>query len=49
MATKTKTTISGKEKKVFVPKTTTQGSSKFTRFHSKNDRRNKKAYRGQGR
>jgi len=41
--------ISKKEKKVFVPKTTTQGSSKFTRFRSKNDRRNKKAYRGQGR
>lgn len=30
-------------------KTTTIGASTFTRFRSKNDRRNKKRYRGQGR
>lgn len=41
--------ISKKEKKVAIEKTTTIGSSKFTRFRSKNDKRMKKAYRGQGR
>ncbi len=38
----------GNVKKVATPKKTSDGCSRNTRFKSKNDRRNKKPYRGQG-
>lgn len=37
------------EKKVSGPKKTSDGASKNTRIKSKNDKKNKKPYRGQGR
>lgn len=36
------------ERKVAAPKKTSDGCSKNTRYKSKNDKRNKKPYRGQG-
>jgi len=39
---------SSKLSKKRVPKKTTIGCSRNTHFKSKNDKRNKKAYRGQG-
>lgn len=44
---KVKQTIAN-DKKVAVPKKTSDGCSKNTRYKSKNDKRIKKPYRGQG-
>jgi hypothetical protein len=46
---KSGTTNTTKLKKTRVPKKTTIGHSKNTRLKSKNDKRQKKLYRGQGR
>ena len=42
------TTASTKNKNTVHPKKTSIGCSKNTHFKSKNDKRNRKAYRGQG-
>jgi hypothetical protein len=48
IAKKTGTTSNNKLNKKPVPKKTTIGHSRNTRLKSKNDKRNRKAYRGQG-
>jgi hypothetical protein len=45
---KVKTTVANVKKEA-VPKKTSDGASKNTRYKSKNDKRTKKSYRGQGR
>lgn len=40
---------SANERKISGPKKTSDGASSNTRFKSKNDKKNKKPYRGQGR
>ena len=47
-APKGKSTSGGMKQGITVKKTTTIGHSDRTRFRSKNDKRNKKRYRGQG-